>query len=101
MGEVVFGDEDDAGGFLVEAMDDAGAKDVAALRERLAAAEKRVDERAFVVAGAGVDDHAGGFVDGEDVVVFVEGFERDGFGFGRMGGRGSAVTVMRSPPRSL
>ena len=33
VGEVVFGDEDDAGGLFVEAMDDAGAEDVAALRE--------------------------------------------------------------------
>ena len=101
MGEVVFGDEDDAGGFLVEAMDDAGAEDVATLRERLAAAEERVDERAFVVAGAGVDDHAGGFVDGEDVVVFVEGVERDGFGFGldrraRLGGDGDAFAAAES-----
>ena len=51
--EVVFGDEDDPGGLLVEAMDDAGAEDVAALRERLAATEERVDERAGVVSGAG------------------------------------------------
>jgi hypothetical protein len=29
-----------------------------------------------------VDDHACGFVDGEDVVIFVEDFERDVFGFG-------------------
>ena len=98
VGEIVFGDEDDAGGFFVEAMDDAGAEDVAALRERLAAAEERVDERAGVVSGAGVDDHAGGLVDGEDVVVFVEGFERDGFGFGadrraRLGFDGDAVAA--------
>ena len=82
VGGVVFGDEDDAGGFLVEAMNDAGAKGVAGLRERLAAAEEGVDERAGGVAGAGVDGHAGGLVDGDDVVVFVENVERNGFGFG-------------------
>ena len=98
VGEIVFGDEDDAGGFLVETMDDAGAEDVAALGEGLAAAEERVDERAGVVSSSGVDDHAGGFVDGEDVVVFVESFEWDGFGFGadgraRLGGDGDAFAA--------
>ncbi len=101
VGEIVFGDEDDAGGFFVEAMDDAGAEDVAALGERLAAAEERVDERAFVIAGAGVDDHAGGLVDGDDVVVFVEDVERDGFGFGadgraRLGGDGDVFAAAQA-----
>jgi hypothetical protein len=64
----------------------------------LAAAEESVDERAFVVAGAGVNDHAGGFVNREDVVVFVESFEGDGFGLGldrraRFGGDGDAFAA--------
>jgi hypothetical protein len=35
-----------------------------------------------MVAGSRVDDHACGLVDGEDVVVFIEEVERDGFGLG-------------------
>ena len=66
VGGVGFGDEDDAGGFFVETVDDAGAKGVAALGECLAAAEERVDERAGGISGAGVDGHAGGFVDGDE-----------------------------------
>ena len=98
VGEIGLGDEDDAGGFLVEAVDDTGAKDVAALREGLTATEERVDESAFVVSGAGVDDHAGGLVDGYDVGVFVEDVERDGFGFcadgrARLGGDGDAFAA--------
>ena len=82
---VVFGDENHAGSFLVQAMDDAGTQGIGGLRERLTAAEERVDERAGDCAGAGMDGHAGGFVDGDDVVVFVEDIERNGFGFGADG----------------
>jgi len=48
----------------------------------LAAAEERVDECAGDRSGAGVNGHAGGFIDDDDVVVFVENVERDGFGLG-------------------
>ncbi len=63
-------------------MDDAGAEGIAALRERLAAAEEGVDESAGRGAGAGVHGHAGGLVDGDDVGVFVKNVEGDGFGLG-------------------
>jgi hypothetical protein len=85
VGGVIFGDEDYAGSVFVEAMNDAGAERVATLRERLTAAEQRVDESAAKISGSGVDDHSGGFVDGDDVIVFVEDVERDGFGFGEDG----------------
>jgi len=47
----------------------------------LAAAEKRVDERAARIPCSGVDGHAGRLVNDDEVVVFVEDLERDGFGF--------------------
>src|SRR4029077_1599245 len=79
---VIFGDEDDAGGVFIEAMNDAGAEGVATLRESLTAAEEGVDQGAARGAGAGVHGHAGGLVDGDDVSVFVEDVERNGFWFG-------------------
>ena len=82
VGEIVFRDEENARGFLVNAMNDAGAEGVATLRKGLAAAEQGVDEGPVGVPCPGVDGHAGGFVDGEEVVVFVENFEGDFFGFG-------------------
>ena len=85
VGGVVFGDENHAGSFFIQAVDDAGTQWIAGLRKRLAAAEERVDERAGNCAGAGMDGHAGGFVDGDDVVVFVENIERNRFGFGADG----------------
>ena len=85
MGGVVFRDENHAGGFFVQAVHDAGTQRIGGLRERLAAAEERVDERAGDCARASVHDHAGGFVDGDDVVVFVEDLERNRFGFGTDG----------------
>jgi hypothetical protein len=91
MGAVVFGDEDEAAGLLVEAMDDAGAEIAAYVGEFGEVEEKRVDQGAsvaFVVRDtrAGVDHHAGGFVDDGEVLVFVKDFEGDVFGNGVEGG---------------
>lgn len=82
VGEIVFGDHDGSGGVFVEPMDDARAEGVAALRERLAAAEKGVDERAARIPCPGVDGHASRLVNNDEVVVFVEDVEGDRFGFG-------------------
>jgi len=66
---------------FVETMHDAGAKRVTALRERLPAAKQRVHQRAAGIACAGVYGHSGWLVDGQDVLVFLENIERNGFGF--------------------
>ena len=79
---VIFGDEDDAGGVFVEAMHDAGAKSVATLRQSLTPTKEGVDECAVRGTGTGVYGHAGGFVDGNDVGVFVEDVDGNGFGLG-------------------
>ena len=96
VGAVVFGDEDEAAGELVEAMDDAGAEVAADVGELGEVEEERVDEGAAVAgvvggAGAGVDHHAGGLVDDGEVLVFVEDVEGDVFGDGveRRGLRGA------------
>ena len=87
MGAVVFGDEDEAAGLLVEAMDDAGAEVAADVGEFVEVEEEGVDEGATVAgvvggAGSGVDHHAGGLVDDGEVLVFVEDLEGDVFGDG-------------------
>jgi len=82
VGLVIFRYQDYAGGIFVEAMDDSGAQGVTRLRKSLATTEQGIDERAASVSGAGMDGHASGLVDDDYVVVFVEDFERDGFGFG-------------------
>src|SRR5229473_4861905 len=79
---VVFGDEKDAGSVFVGAIDDAGAEGVGTLGEGLAAAAEGVDQGAAGDTGASVHGHAGGLVDGDDVGVFVENVEGNGFGFG-------------------
>ena len=92
VGAVVFGDEDDAAGLLVEAVDDAGAEVAADVGELGEVEEEGVDESAAVAgvvggAGAGVDHHAGGLVDDGEVSVFVEDVEGDVLGYG-VEGRG-------------
>ena len=105
---VVLRHDEQAGGVLVEAVDDAGAHgDVAGVgrgrrrrreadvlvvgllvfileRDGLAAdvVQERVDERAGAVAVGRVDDHPGGLVDDQEVVVFVDHIERDRLGAG-------------------
>jgi hypothetical protein len=80
--EIIFGDEYHAGSLLVETVNNTGAQGTCRLRERLPAAEKGVDKRASGIAGSSVNGHAGGFVDGHEVVIFIEDVQRDGFGFG-------------------
>jgi hypothetical protein len=70
----------------------------------LASAKKGVNERAFVISSAGVDDHARRLVDGDYVIVFVDDLERDGFGFGtdgraRLGCDGDAFSATKTVRR--
>ena len=87
MGDVVAGDENQAAGFLVETMHDAGTRLAADLRKLGEAVQQRVDQRAaiaVVVGGArsGVHHHAGRLVDDGEVVVLVDDIERNIFGHG-------------------
>src|ERR1019366_3311416 len=75
---VVLSDQQDAGGEAVEAVDNAGAEFAGDTRQGIEAAEQCVDEGAGVHPGAGVDHHAGGLIDGNQVVIFVEDREWDG-----------------------
>jgi len=87
VGAVVFGDEDEAAGELVEAVDDAGAEVAADVGEVGEVEEERVDEGTAVAgvvggSGSGVNHHAGGFVDDGEVLVFVEDVEGNVLGDG-------------------
>lgn len=91
VGGVVFGDDEDAAGFAVEAVDDAGTQDAADAGEAgTTVVEEGGDEGAGGAAGARVNDETRGFVEGEKIVVFVKYFEGDVFrgdavGHGRWG----------------
>ena len=70
-------DDHDAGGVLVEAVDDAGARQRV---ERRIAMQQRIDQRAGRIAGAGMHDQARRLVDDEDVLVLVQHVEGDVLG---------------------
>ena len=54
---IILGDDQAAAGFLVEPMDDAGARDAADAAEfARAMVEQGVDERVFLIAGSGMHD---------------------------------------------
>src|SRR5579864_7548087 len=83
MARVVARDDDEPRRPFVETMNDARPRDAAGGGPHTAASEQRVDERARLVAGSRVDDHAGWFVDHRDVAVLVQDLERDVFGHRR------------------
>ena len=88
-GLLVLGDDEEARGVLVEAVDDPRARRAADAAQVGAVEEKGVDERPRVVAGGRVDDETRRLVDEDDVRVLVDDVERDvlGFGVGRQGWR--------------
>src|SRR6185312_1770318 len=85
VGGVIAGDDDEAAGLLVEAVNDTRADEVSRVGKLGVMAEEGVDEGSAIadrVSGsrAGVDHHAGGLVDHGEVAVFVDDVERDAFG---------------------
>src|SRR5436309_5238084 len=77
---VVLGDQYDSRSLFIETMHDSGAQPIAALGQLEPPSKQRVHQSARDVSGAGVDGHSRGAVEGDDVFIFVEHFERDGFG---------------------
>jgi hypothetical protein len=80
MRRLVLGDDDEAGGVTVQAVDDAGARRARARRELAEVKGERVGERARWRAGRGVYNHPGGLVDDHEVFVLEHDRERDLFG---------------------
>jgi hypothetical protein len=87
--EIVFSNDEAAAGFLVEAVDDAGTFHAADLREMAAVVKEGGNKGAVGVARAGVDDHAGRFVQDDESFVFKKDVEGDVFGL--RGGAGFYV----------
>jgi len=93
-----FGDDEEAGGVLVESMEEAEITACAEVMEKFTVkGEEAVEERIGGVSFAGLSDQAGGFVDDYDVGVLMEDFEANlgigahaeqyfVFGFGGFGG---------------
>ena len=84
---LLLGDEDDAAGVAVEAMDDAGAVVAVDAAELVEVEAQGVDQRAGPVALGRMNHHVGRLVDGREVFVLVEDLQRDVFGEGRRVGR--------------
>src|SRR5687768_13750961 len=83
MGSVGLGDNEQAGGVLVEPVNDAGAANSADPGEAVAAVgDQRVHERSGFMAGGGMDDETGRLVDHNQMGVFIDYIEFDGLGAG-------------------
>ncbi len=78
MGLVGLGDHQEAGGVLVDAVDDAGPDDPANPRKLAAAVvEQGVDQGAIEVPCGGMNNQSGWFVDHDQVFVFEHDAERE------------------------
>lgn len=78
---IVAGDQDHAARVAVEAMNDARATQSAGAAERWPEMKlQRAGKRPRPVAASRMDDHAGRFVDNDDVFVFKKDFEGDVLG---------------------
>jgi hypothetical protein len=75
IGRVALGEEDDAAGLFVEAVDDAGPLGSSDTSQR-APMEQAQQEGAPAVPRAGIDDPSRGLIDHDEVLIFVEDGQR-------------------------
>ncbi len=75
---VMFGDDDHAGGVLIQAMNDARPAFAAYALDLRAVVHDGIDQSAAGVTGGGVYHHACRFVEREKIVVFIEDVKGDG-----------------------
>jgi Family of unknown function (DUF6476) len=88
MSRIRLGDNEQAGGILVEAVDDARPADAANAGKAIAAmGDQRVDEGSRVMAGGRMNDEARRLVDDDQVVVLIDDCQAHRFGAGRGIGR--------------
>ena len=80
--EVGFGNQQDSAGESVETVNDAGAQRPASARKRAEAMQQRVHYSSRMNTGAGMHDHPGGLIYGDQVVIFIQDSERDVFRLG-------------------
>ena len=80
VGRIGFRHHQQAGGLLVETVDDPGAQDAADPREVPAVVEKGVDQRPARMAGGRMDDHPRRLVDDQQRCVLVENLQGDRLG---------------------
>ena len=83
VGPVIFRHNEQAGGVLVDAVDNARAKGTADPRKAAAAVvQYGVDHRAVRIAGCGMHHHALGLVDDQHIAVLVDNVQGDVLGHG-------------------
>ena len=81
---IIFSDHDEAAGFFIETMDDAGPEFSSYSREGREVMQQGVDQRstiALIVGGAGasVHHHACRLVDDRQIIILVQDVERNLF----------------------
>ncbi len=75
-------DQDDSAGQAIQAVHDAGPLRACDFRQGLETMQQRVYECSGMPAGAGMNHHARGFIDGNHIGVLIQDFERQLFGLG-------------------
>ncbi len=88
MGLIAFGDEHDACGISVKAMEDSGSPSSVDGTPFLSVMDEAIDQSAGPFSSSGVDHEVCLFVDREEMVILVEDVEGDRFGDDFIGWRG-------------
>ena len=81
VGRIILGDDQQAAGVLVQPVHDAGALYPANAGKAIAAmGNEGIDQGSRLIAGPGVNHEPCGLVDDDQVLVFIDHGERNGFG---------------------
>ncbi len=93
VGVVVPSDEEDSGSVFVKPVDDARPCGSAEGGQAAEAQGEGVGDGAGGEAGSGMDGEAGRLIHGDEIVIFVEEIERNGFGRGDERSRGDELDL--------
>ena len=79
MGAIAFGNYHYSGSILVESMDNARPERTSVIWKRLAVVEESIDQRARIIAGCGMNNQTGRFIDNENRFILENDIQRDRF----------------------
>ena len=79
MGFVIFGNDHDAAGILIQPVHDAGADHPVDARQVLTVKQQRIDQRARIMSRRRMHYHASGFIEHDHIFIFIDDIQRNVF----------------------
>ena len=79
MGFVIFGNDHDAAGILIQPVHDTGADHPVDARQVLTVKQQRIDQRARIMPRRRMHHHAPGFIEHDHIFIFIDDIQRNVF----------------------